>query len=446
MADFLIVGIVFERWLLAAAVLIVWSAASAHWLRRGRAQGGRTAEIVIAHASQTGTATSFAGLMKERLDESGRDAVLVPLAATGREQLSAARKLVIIAATTGAGEAPDPVRHLERSLLAAPVSLSGRQVFILALGDRSYEDFCAFGYRLKTWAERSGAEVVMVAVDNRSADDLAQWDELMRANGLPPIAEKEQRLVREWRIETRRKLADGDTRAIMGSRPGPLYHLELAPEKGEMPDYAVGDLFEWHGPDGVRRDFSIASLPGERTLDLVVRRVELPGGGLGKASSVLAAQEGPTRVRGRIRSFASFHETGGAEPVLAIAAGSGWGGIRPHVLNAAAAGRPVWLIYGERGEGEPPILEEMRSLCEVGRIARLDLALSRVATGGPSHVQDVVEASRDEVAGFLGAKGAVVICGAAAMGAAVEDLLAEVLPKGWIEEARLGGRWRTALY
>ncbi|MFW5633305.1 MAG: flavodoxin domain-containing protein [Erythrobacter sp.] len=447
MVDFLPLGIGIERWLVAGAVLLGWMAASARWLRRDEAGAGQTAEIVIAHASQTGTATSLAGLMKEKVAESGRDAVLVPLAAAGAEQLSAARQVVIVAATTGAGEAPDCAHHVERTLLARPIALTGRQVFVLALGDRTYEHFCAFGYRVKAWAEKSGAEVAIVAVDNRSASDLERWDELMRAHGLPQIAREEERLVSEWIIAARREVAEGDTRPIRGSRSGPLLHLELVPGSGEMPDYAVGDLFEWHGPGGVRRDFSIASLPGDRSLELIVRRVELPGGGLGRASSVLTAEDGPIRVRGRIRSFPSFHETAGSGPLLAIAAGSGWGGIRPHVLAAAAAGRPVWLVYGERGgEDEPAILAELRKLHGQGRIARLDLALSRVATGSPSYVQDVVETCRSEAAAYLGTDGAVAICGAAAMGAAVEELLAGALPPSWIERARAAGRWRSALY
>jgi sulfite reductase alpha subunit-like flavoprotein len=88
----------------------------------------------------------------------------------------------------------------------------------------------------------------------------------------------------------------------------------------------------------------------------------------------------------------------------------------------------------------------MRSLHEQSRIERLDLALSKVATGGPSYVQDAVEARSGEIADYLGKDGAVVICGAVAMGTAVERLLADALQDDWIEEARASHRWRSAIY
>lgn len=447
MTDFVLFGIGGAKWLLASAILIAWVAASAWWLRRGEGRTGASAEIVIAHASQTGTATNLAGLMKKRLDEAGRDAVLVPLAAARREQLMEARQIVIVAATTGAGEAPDPVRHVERTLLRQPIALSQRQVLILGLGDRSYEDFCAFGFRLKAWAENTGATVAMVAVDNQSARDLAEWDALLEAHGLPPVSPERERLAGEWTVQAREPVAQGDAMPIRGSRSGPLFHVRLEPAGAAMPDYRIGDLFEWHGEDGTRRDFSIASLPQDDALDLFVRRVELPDGGLGKASSVLTRADGPAIIRGLIRPYPGFHETAGGGPLLAIAAGSGWGGIRPHVLEAARAGRAVWLIYGERGEeAEPALLQEIRRLHEHGDLARLDLALSRVATDGPSYVQDVVESRRSEFAGFLGSMGAVVVCGAVSMGKAVEQGLADALPGSWIETARASDRWRSALY
>jgi len=447
MSEAAIFGIDAGRWLLAAAILAGWVLACAYWLRGKGANPPSGADTLIAHASQTGTAERIATLMKTELDRQGSSAALLSLGDMTREQLRAARRLVILAATTGAGEAPDPARSFEQHLAVEDLSLPDLQVFILGLGDRSYEDFCAFGFRLREWAERTGAHVVLVPVDNQSPTDLAIWNELMRTNDLPPISRARAEEGRDWTIEVRKRVAEGDRKPIARSRSGPLFHVRLAPAGGAACDHALGDLFEWHGADGIRRDFSIASMPGDDALDLYVRRVELPDGSLGKASSILTSPDGPARIRGQIRRFANFHETAGEGPLLAIAAGSGWGGIRPHVLAAMRKGRPIWLVYGER-EPDPdsPLFAEMREWRERAMIARLDLVFSRGAGDGSAYVQDVVSGARDEIAAYLGPEGAVVTCGATAMGEAVERILASALGSQWVENARSSQRWRAAFY
>lgn len=447
MIDLALIGIAAGQGLLAAAIVLAWLVASAHWLRPRQGRSPAGAEILIAHASQTGTAQQLARLAKRQIDAQGQPAALLPLGTITREHLAGARRLVIVASTTGAGEAPDPARRFEQELMPAPLSLPDLEVFILALGDRSYAEFCAFGLRLGEWAARIGARVSLVPVDNHSPEDFARWDALMRANNLPQIGAARSGTGSTWIIQSRELVADGDTRPIAVSRSGGLYHLTLVPAEGGFPDFAVGDLFEWHGDDGVRRDFSIASLPAATAIELFIRRVELPGGGMGRASAILTGADGPIRVQGQIRSFSNFHATSGKGPLLAIAAGSGWGGIRPHILHAIAQGRPVWLIYGERGPNtDSALFSEMRAWQTQGAISRLDVVLSRAETGMLRHVQDSVIQAGARLAEFLGDDGAVVMCGAMAMGDSVNVAMARLLGDAWIAQARHSDRWRAALY
>jgi sulfite reductase (NADPH) flavoprotein alpha-component len=432
---------------MSGALVLGWAGASVHWLGLLRRARPVRAECIIAHASQTGTAEQLAGAMKAQLDAARKDSALVPLADLDEAALDRAKRLILVASTTGEGEAPDGVRSLEKGLLAKDISLSHLEVLILALGDRSYRDFCAYGLRLGEWAERAGARVSLVSVDNRSAADLAEWDRLMIANGLPGLGEAGDDGVIEWTLDEPEELSPGDDAPIKESRPGPLFHVRLRPRAGAMPDFAVGDLFEWHGADGARRDFSIASLPADDSLGLVIRRVELPGGAMGRASNALTVPGARSPIRGRIRTYANFHETAGKGPLLAIAAGSGWGGVRAHVISAIAKGRPVWLLYGERGpSGELGIFAEMRKWHQSGRIRRLGLALSRGGGDGPLYVQDCVERDGAAIADFLGEDGAVAICGAAAMGEQVENALEKALSREWVIKARADQRWRAATY
>ncbi|WP_291133083.1 hypothetical protein [Erythrobacter sp.] len=60
-------------------------------------------------------------------------------------------------------------------------------------------------------------------------------------------------------------------------------------------------------------------------------------------------------------------------------------------------------------------------------------------------MQDAVALAREEITAFLGPEGAVVTCGATAMGEAVEKTLAKAPCSQWVEEARSSQRWRAAL-
>ncbi|MEL7198502.1 MAG: flavodoxin domain-containing protein [Pseudomonadota bacterium] len=447
MTDWTLLGIDGPRWILSAFALLIWLTASALWLRKPASLGDVNAELLITYASQTGTAQRMAELTYEQAMAEGRDAALLPLHNLDAPKLTATKAVVFVASTTGIGDAPDPSKFVEKSLLEETLDLSHLRTFILALGDRSYEHYCAFGEKLHSWAGDRGAQSHIVTVDDQSENDLANWDALMNEHALPALQEKRSARLKDWVIEDCEQVAIGDTKPIVESRAGPLYRVQLTPKDDEMLQFAVGDLFEWTGPQGEKRDFSIASVPGGKSIELFVRQVELPGGDLGKASSALTNPNDSRKLRGQMKTYASFHRTVGRGPLLVIAAGSGWGGVRAHVLDAIANGRKVWVAYGDRGPDEnQPIFSEMRGWNAQGRIQKLSLALSQAAEPQHRYVQDSISASNDGIAVFLGSKGAVVICGATQMGMAVEAELEKALPVGWIGQAKRSDRWRSATY
>ena len=121
--------------------------------------------------------------------------------------------------------------------------------------------------------------------------------------------------------------------------------------------------------------------------------------------------------------------------------------MRAHVISAIDAQRLVWLIFGERGpSSDLAVFADMRKWEEAGKIKRLDLALSRANDDAPRYAQDCVTENADAIAQFLGADGAVAICGAASMGAEVHEALTRALSDDWIDRARAQDRWRSATY
>ncbi|MEM6584943.1 MAG: NADPH cytochrome P450 oxidoreductase family protein [Pseudomonadota bacterium] len=445
--DGFVFGIGVDRWALCVAIAIPWLMACWFWMRPERIEGSETASTLIVHASQTGTAESFAALTHKGLQARGEDCAMVPLQRLSAKRLLAAQRLLVFASTTGVGEAPDGTRDVEKGLFSQSLKLPHLEVFVLALGDRTYEHYCAFGERVSEWARRTGAKVHLVTVDNQSASDLAQWDDLMLANGLPTIDEAVAEELQDWRIVGCEEIAPGDTGPIETSRPGPLFRVDLKPETGVIPMFKVGDLFEWQDAAGARREFSIASLPTDEVLKLIVRRVELPDGAMGRASSALTAADPSKPLRAKLRSFPKFHESEGNGPLLAIAAGSGWGGIRSHVLAAMEKNRPVWLIYGERGpETESSVFAEMQAWQDHWRLEELSLAVSREPASRTRYVQDCIAQRDAALARFLSDDGAIVVCGAVAMADAVFNNLEYALGNQWLDSARNSNRLRVAAY
>src|SRR5690606_25990046 len=147
-------------WLLLVAA-VAWTRARARRAGAARAAALAPAEdanaLLIAFASQTGQAEELAWMTADSLSGAGVPSRVVLLGGLEPEQLKAAGRALIIASTTGEGDSPDALSGFARRHMTTPADLSGLSYGLLALGDRSYADFCGFGRTLDTWLQRSGA-------------------------------------------------------------------------------------------------------------------------------------------------------------------------------------------------------------------------------------------------------------------------------------------------
>lgn len=428
-----------SRWAVAAALLLVWLLLSAWWMRPARRVGVTGDATLILHASQTGQALELAQMTLRRLLQGGQNAVLMPLGHAEPAQLAACENLLIIAATTGLGEPPDEARAFVAHMADRP-DLSATRYAMLALGDRKYDDFCAFGRQVDAWLGQAGAKPLhgRIEVDDLDPQALHRWDAVLDALGA--VETKAQSLYQPWRVTARDHLNP----VPAGAEPIPaLWRIALAPAEGALPGWQAGDLFEIMTPSGHRRDYSVASLPDEAGVTLLVRAVRDEAGRPGEGSGLLIAADS---VAARLRDHAPFHAPPGEGPLLLIAAGSGFAGIRPHALTAMRAGRPVWIILGERRpDSDAAIVAEARGWMAQDRLHRLDLAFSRAEQGG-RYVQHVIAAEGAALAAYLASDGAVMLCGGLTMGKAVEAALDAALGTQWCATARAAGRYHADLY
>ncbi|TWU10921.1 flavodoxin domain-containing protein [Allorhodopirellula heiligendammensis] len=133
--------------------------------------------VLVVYASETGFAESLAQQTCAQLEQLGCDIRLTPIDAVTHEQLAAARQALFIASTAGQGDPPDHAIEFSQSVMQQVTSLDSLQFGVLALGDRSYDEFCAFGHQINDWLRACGARELfsVIEVDDEDAIALQTW-------------------------------------------------------------------------------------------------------------------------------------------------------------------------------------------------------------------------------------------------------------------------------
>lgn len=485
-----------DRWMAAACVLLAYAAlcAGVAWQHRrrqptaigpapepaGPVTGARP--VLVAYASQTGRAELLARQTAQRLQAAGVPTRLRPLGELAASELRAAGRALFVVSTTGDGEPPDSASRFARVQMPAPAAdLAPLRHAVLALGDRAYADFCGFGRRLDEWLRRHGSQPLFerVEVDDAEASALQRWQMALSAlgqaephgapRGSPAAAATSAR-------------ADHETPATASTAPGPaapslgweardfeIWHLAwrtlLNPGSPGAPCWRValqppgaahweaGDLAEVLPPGETRpRTYSVASLPGEGRLELILREARRPDGTPGAATAWLTAGAASGKaVALRLRPHPVFRIAANASrPLVLIGNGSGWAGLRSHLQARAAqpgVPAPCWLLFGERTSAHDRwATAELAAWQARGLLARADLVFSRDTPDRP-YVQHVLAFEQQRLRDWLERGAAVYVCGGAeGMGQGVDKALRDLLGDAAVERLIEAGRYRRDVY
>lgn len=486
------------------------SAALAHHRQRrarvatlGGTEAGAT---LVAYASQTGFAEQLALQTATALQGAGVPVQLLSLADVDARRLQTCRQALFLVSTTGEGDAPDSASGFARRLLAGADGLQSLRYGILALGDSSYARFCAFGHALDGWLQRHRAQPLfdLVEVDNGDAGALRHWQNHLSAlSGGAEIADWERPRYDSWRLVQRHHLNPG-------SQGAPAFHLSLAPQGDAAMDWQAGDIAEigpCHAPaeverllarlglDGAtpvrcdgrdttlveavatrmplpephfavmqglppqqlvdtlpplpHREYSIASLPQDGHLELLVRQTRYGDGRLGLASGWLTEHAAVgARIALRIRTNRSFHPPADDRPLIVVGNGTGLAGLRAQLKARAAAGqRRNWLLFGERSAQHDAFFAgELAAWQADGTLRRVDHAWSRDG-GAPRYVQDALRAQGETVRQWVADGAAVYVCGSLqGMAGGVHDALAGILGEDALRRLADDGRYRRDVY
>ncbi len=405
------------------------------------------ADWLVVYASQTGSAEFLAGRTAATLSTSGLHAHAIDIGALDANLLASATRVLFIVSTYGEGDAPDSAAGFAQNVMADAPDLAHLHYGVLALGDRSYTNYCGFGRGLDAWLQARGAQPLFdrIDVDKGAPDAIAAWQhQLSHVAGTSDAPDWEAPAFASWRIVTRRQLNPGSAGA-------PLFHIALAPSDAVLPHWEAGDLVQITPPhDAHARDYSIASVPTEGHLALMVRLHRNEDGSHGAASGWLCdgAQDGDI-ISLRVRAHQRFRLNGNAgRPLILIGNGSGLAGLRAHLKARVDAGlTDNWLIFGERSPQHDALCaDELQHWHATGNLAELDLAYSR-DPARPRYVQQVVDERAVEIAAWVARGAAIYVCGSLqGMAGGVHDALQQALGAAALEELDAAGRYCRDVY
>ncbi len=452
----------------------------------------RPAPVLVSYASQTGTAETLAWHSARVLRALGAPVQLLPAAELTVERLHAGGTALFIVSTYGEGDPPDNASSFVGRLLGSASRLDALSYAVLALGDRQYANFCAFGHQLANWLGERGGRALFetIEVDNQDASALQRWQAAVTAlgpatadregnggigamegfgadAGTEPIPDVASALVRPtfepWRITVRERVNPAEPEH-------PLYRVVLTPGGDRrLPQWHAGDLALVRHPDDPAhpREYSIASLPDDGGLELIVRQERHPDGTLGLCSGLLTEgcavsdahgeaddadampADASTRLDVALRANRNFRLDGNERrPLILIGNGSGIAGLLALIRQARReGGRGHWLIFGERDPvHDRPAHALIEGWLADGTLAHADRVFSRGASDR-EYVQHRLASQQQRLREAIDADAAIYVCGSAVgMAGGVDQVLRDALGSDRVEALRDAGRYRRDVY
>ncbi|NNH36719.1 sulfite reductase flavoprotein subunit alpha [Acinetobacter sp. NIPH 2377] len=450
-------------------------------------------DYLIIFASQSGQAENFAWQTAQQLQDVGQSVTVVDIQYLTVEQLRQANKVLWFVSTYGEGDAPDTARMALKHIFSDPaLDLSHQSYAILALGDKRYFNFCQFGQLLNQYLQQHQAQALfeMVCVDHLKQADVNLWTqrlEQLTQQQLMPVEPAQN-----WHcfiLKNRLCLNNG-------SQGNPIYQIQLSYAEGltwssgdilqvqsgnrlediqtflqaqqqtanddllaalqfknlrQFPEQLPNESFEdWiqRFDELAIREYSIASIPEQGCVELVVRQEKTATGlGLGSGWLTEHALLGQAIVA-NIRSNSAFHLKPIHKPLILIGNGTGIAGLVAHLSQRQQWGdQQNWLIFGERQQQFDHLYkDQIQEWQAQGLLPDVDYAFSRDQVE-KVYVQHIFQRKSEQLLSWIEAGAAIYVCGSLkGMAQEVEQTLLNILGAEQLEQLRIEGRYQRDVY
>lgn len=454
---------------------------------------------LITYATQTGVAEQLAWSTATSLQEAHQPVLVKPVQQLTQSDLEQHEQVLFVISTYGTGDAPDLATSFAKKLLKVNLDLKHMNYAVLALGSKEYPDtYCSFGHAVDAWLKINGAHALFntIEVDNANLADIQNWNQaLAKATKLDLHAVNLEKVFDTWTLQQRDLLNPnslgqpaynielnakheaiwqaGDIAEIQSGNSPERIHaflqkhhilknakvdsLEISIEKalwnknltGEIEPFANLDHLLEQLPTLPTREYSIASIPSQQVLRLVVRQQHDESGNLGLGSGWLTQH---TQVNDdvalRIRTNESFHLIDDNRPIICIGNGTGIAGLMSLLHTRTRHDYTEnWLIFGERQRAcDFFYASTIEAWQTTGMLKRLDLAFSRDQEQRV-YVQDVIRQNAEELVSWIERGAVLYVCGSIdGMASGVDQALVEILGDEQVDELRQQGRYRRDVY
>jgi sulfite reductase (NADPH) flavoprotein alpha-component len=418
------------------------------WLAGGRGRPrirgnvvARHAETILLVGSEGGSTWGFAATLHAALSDAGQTVHAAPMSAFNPARYRQARRILILAATYGDGNAPASAKGFLDRLQALPTPPSA-PLAVLGFGDRGFAAYCAFAQAVaETGAAKGWRQLIPFdTVDRQSPQDFARWgralgaamgiDLVLSHQPSPPAALPLTLLSRrDYGADVQ-----APTAILRFALPAiPLWRRLVRHGFGR---FRAGDLLGIL-PDGttVPRFYSLASGRRDGFVEIVVNKH--PGG---LCSSRLFELEPGDTVSAFLRRNPGFYPGRGRAPLILIGAGTGIGPLAGFV-RANTRHRPIHLFFGMRHPDSDLFYgEELSDWQRLGRLRRLVAACSRGRM--PRYVQDALREEAAEITRLVARGARIMVCGGRDMAAGVSAALTDILAPAGLTPALLKAQGR----
>ncbi|MGN6143052.1 MAG: PepSY domain-containing protein [Mesorhizobium sp.] len=436
----------------ALCVSVLGGAGAAIWWgqRRGRSRISRnaaaaSADTVILVGSEGGSTWGFARTLHDALVALGHRVHTAPMNSIA-DRYPVARRMFVLAATYGDGEAPASAASFLKRI--DRMDTPRFPVAVLGFGDRQFPAFCRFARDVETALRGKGWKRLMplAGIDRQSTQEFSRWGDALSA-----VMGKAVRLthVAELpRTQTLTLLERADYGAEVQA-PTAILRFSL-PDAGLAPRlsgrawqrFEAGDLIGVMVPGcATPRYYSLASSSRDGAVEICVRKQ--PGGA---CSTLLHALRPGDGIQAFVRRNSGFRTLPGRRPVILVGAGAGVGPLAGFI-RANGKARPMHLYFGGRHPASDFLYrDEIAGWLGDGRLTCVSAVFSRIAGGG--YVQDLLHEDAERLRVLIAGGAQIMVCGGREMALGVMEALVQIIsPLGLTPQTlKAQGRYVEDIY